>query len=579
MIERLKYSSYKEKKAKYKRSVDMIASVRMVVFVVLVVSFIGQYYYYPLFFRVVSVVSLILFIGLVFLHDYYYKFYDYYSKYVLILEEYMAREDGSWKKFLDTGSDLLLEDKPFLGDLDILGDCSLFQYLTVCKTLGGREVLARKLSNLKLSDKNLKIEQEAIVELTKNHRFMVDFQISMLDYEKKGIHLTNDFSYLKQGVGFRKIDLLVGVLCSLLCFVFLILGWFHILTYRYFYGMLAFNFVMSLLYATIFGKEFGQVTYTIRSYGGLYSIFETVGKQSFSSSKLQKIQQDMKQAITQIRELKKIDTFNSLKNNILANFVFNGLFCINLVLLYQYSRFLSIYLQGLRQGIQDVEELEAMISLATLGIVRQDKCMPIMSDQVMLNFRGLKHPLLGEEVCVANDFSTSAGVQIITGSNMGGKTSFLRTIGINLILMNAGCYVCAKEFQASYFKLFTSMRIADDIEKGVSTFYGELLRIKDAIDYVDQGNMLVLIDEIFKGTNYQDRIYGAKEVIQRLNTKKTILFITTHDFELCEEKNVYNYHVQEDYEGEKIIFDYKIRKGRCTSTNAKYLMKKLGIIK
>ena len=161
---------------------------------------------------------------------------------------------------------------------------------------------------------------------------------------------------------------------------------------------------------------------------------------------------------------------------------------------------------------------------------------------------------------------------------MGGKTTFIRTIGINLILMQSGAYVCAEEFNASYFKIFTSMRVMDNVDKGISTFYGELLRIKDMVDYNGMGNMLVLIDEIFKGTNYNDRMYGAKEVVRKLNNKSTISFITTHDFELCDSDNVVNYHVKEEYEGDKIIFDYKVRKGKCVSTNAKYLMKMLDIV-
>ena len=167
---------------------------------------------------------------------------------------------------------------------------------------------------------------------------------------------------------------------------------------------------------------------------------------------------------------------------------------------------------------------------------------------------------------------------IITGSNMGGKTTFLRTIGINLILMQAGTYVCGNIFSSSYFKIFTSMRVMDNIDEGISTFYGELLRIKDMVEYNGKGNMLVLVDEIFKGTNYNDRMYGAREVVNRLNNKNTLAFITTHDFELCDSEGVSNYHVKEDYEGEKIIFDYKIRKGKCNSTNALYLMEKLGIV-
>ena len=152
-------------------------------------------------------------------------------------------------------------------------------------------------------------------------------------------------------------------------------------------------------------------------------------------------------------------------------------------------------------------------------------------------------PLLDINKCVGNDFFCKNGVNIITGSNMGGKTSFIRTIGINLILMNAGTYVCADSFNSSIFEIFTSISIKDNIDKGVSTFYEELLRINKAIKY-NEGKRIVLVDEIFKGTNYNDRIYGALNVIKKLNDDRTILFITTHDFELCEVdvNNIFNYY-------------------------------------
>ena len=122
------------------------------------------------------------------------------------------------------------------------------------------------------------------------------------------------------------------------------------------------------------------------------------------------------------------------------------------------------------------------------------------------------------------------------------------------------------------------MRVVDDVDRGISTFYGELLRVKDMVDYNGKGNMIVLIDEIFKGTNYNDRMYGAREVVKKLNNKSTIAFITTHDFELCDEENICNYYVKESYEGQKILFDFRLRKGKCISTNAKYLMKMLDIV-
>ena len=198
-----------------------------------------------------------------------------------------------------------------------------------------------------------------------------------------------------------------------------------------------------------------------------------------------------------------------------------------------------------------------------------------------LKFTELRHPLIPEGECVPNSFNLEENMNIITGSNMSGKTSFLRTIGINLILMNAGTFVNGLSFQSTYLKIFTSMRITDDLNKGISTFYAELLNIKKAIDYAKENKpMIVLIDEIFKGTNSNDRIKGAISLIERLNNDKIILFISTHDFELCniETLKLKNYHFTEHYFNNQIHFDYKLREGKCKTTNAQYLMKLVGII-
>lgn len=578
MRKRLEYDKYLNLRNLYQEKVSRIASFRMILFLVMIISFILKYYYYPVFFGIVFGVSLFGFVVLVFVHDKYYKIYDYYIKYVEVMDTYLARECDEWKKFSDKGEDFLDDRKPFLQDLDVLGDCSLYQYLSICKTLGGRERLVWKLSNLEMEEADLREEQEAIAELTQKISFDIEFQIAMQYYNQKKVHLTNDMAYLDKGIGSRKRDFIIAVVASFSCLLLLGLACLHILSFSYFYGMFIFNFLLSFLYSYIFHEEYVCLERTVQSYSKLSGVMDVILKNKFQSSKMKKIIKVMQKGKVDIVRLEKLDSMNSLKNNLLANFLFNGLCCFNLILLYCFSNFLNKNLDDFKESVALIEELEAMISLTSLGIVKKNKCMPVIEKQVGLQFLEIQHPLLGENVCVGNDFEGKAGVHIITGSNMGGKTSFLRTIGINLILMNAGSYVCAKNFQASYFKLFTSMRVVDDIEKGISTFYGELLRIEEMVKYVDCGNMLVLIDEIFKGTNYQDRIYGAREVIHKLSTKKTMVFITTHDFELCEEKGVTNYYVKEEYKGDKIIFDYKIRKGKCSSTNARYLMKKLGII-
>jgi len=193
------------------------------------------------------------------------------------------------------------------------------------------------------------------------------------------------------------------------------------------------------------------------------------------------------------------------------------------------------------------------------------------------------HPLLVEAKRVCNHVEIDNDLGIITGSNMSGKTTLLRTVGINLVLAYAGTGTCAKKMECSIMEIFTSMRVTDDVNSGISTFYAELLRIKMIVDYSHQKeNMIFLIDEIFRGTNSRDRIIGARNVIKNLHQKWIIGLISTHDLELCDleyEKNCKskNYHFEENFIGDEMKFDYQLRLGRSTTTNAQYLMKMVGI--
>ncbi|MDY4996649.1 MAG: hypothetical protein SO108_02960 [Bacilli bacterium] len=576
--EKLEYQKYFLLKKENEKKVNFIATMRVIFFLMMIFSFVLKYYYYPRFFSFVFLFSLLTFVILVIIHDQYFQKYNYYESYLSILEEYIKREDGTWKVFEETGEEFEENAEDYLKDLDIIGKNSLFQYISVCKTIGGKRTLFQKLSNKNQEEEKLYEEQNAIAELEKNLHFVMDYQVQMRRYDKKKVDLTSTFLNLKKDTVSRSNDFIIALICGILSFVLLGLSLLKVISIKYFYGLFLFNYLISLMYSLIYQQDFNKIIHLITTYHQLSSITSLVLKQKFSSKKLKKIQKDMDLTKEITKKINILDTLNSMKDNLLFSLMMNGLFCINLFMRTFFIQFLKQDFPKLQNTIIDIEELEALISLTGIGILKEEKCFPVKSNKVEIKFMEIKHPLLKEEICVDNDFDTKAQVNIITGSNMGGKTSFLRTIGINIVLMNAGTYVCAKSFRASYLKIFTSMRVGDDIEKGISTFYGELLRIKKAMDYLNQGNMLVLIDEIFKGTNYQDRIYGAKKVIQRLQNQQVITFLTTHDFELCDEKNITNYHVKEYYEGDQIQFDYKIRKGKCTSTNAKYLMEKLEII-
>lgn len=573
-MNKFNYDKYLLMRNETKSIVNKISFFRLLIFLFIIISFIlGAKVNI---FNIIGVILIFAFIILIFIHDRYYKRLNYYEKYLNVLEQYKDRDNGNWKKFKDIGEEYSSE---LFMDLNIVGDNSLFQYLSVCKTKGGRDVLIDKLSNKKINHKELLKNQEAIKELASNVDFDVNFLVAMSCFDGKLIDLKDNFSLLDKKIGNKYFDIVVGLLFASLCIIFLLLGLFNVISYNYFMGIFIFNFLINFMYEFIFRDDFSNIDKISNDYYKLNDVYKVIVNTKFNSKKLNSISNDISLDIDKIKYLFFINDLNNLKNNILSSSIFNGLFCINIVVMFMYSLFLKKDVNTLKVGITDIEELEALISLAGIGILKKNVCMPILVDDVELDFKNIEHPLISSGKVVSNDFSNTAGVNIITGSNMGGKTTFIRTVGINLILMNAGTFVCSTSFRSCYFRIFTSISVNDDIDKGISTFYGELLRMKKAIDF-RVGNRLVLVDEIFKGTNYNDRIYGAMNVIKKLDDSKTILFVTTHDFELCDYKikNLRNYYFKEYYEGDSIKFDYKLREGKCESTNAKYLMKKLNII-
>lgn len=573
-MNKFNYDKYLLMRNETKSIVNKISFFRLLIFLFIIISFILGARVEV--FNIIGGIFIFVFIILIFIHDSYYKRLNYYEKYLNVLEQYKDRDNGNWKKFKDIGEEYSSE---LFMDLNIVGDNSLFQYLSVCKTKGGRDVLIDKLSNKKINHRELLKNQEAIKELASNVDFDVNFLVAMSCFDGKLIDLKDNFSLLDKKIGNKYFDIVVGLLFASLCIIFLLLGLFNVISYNYFMGIFIFNFLINFMYEFIFHDDFSNIDKISSDYYKLNDVYKVIVNTKFNSKKLNSISNDISLDIDKIKYLFFINDLNNLKNNILSSSIFNGLFCINIVVMFMYSLFLKKDVNTLKVGITDIEELEALISLAGIGILKKNVCMPILVDDVELDFKNIEHPLISSGKVVSNDFSNTAGVNIITGSNMGGKTTFIRTVGINLILMNAGTFVCSTSFRSCYFRIFTSISVNDDIDKGISTFYGELLRMKKAIDF-HGGNRLVLVDEIFKGTNYNDRIYGAMNVIKKLDDSKTILFVTTHDFELCDYKikNLRNYYFKEYYEGDSIKFDYKLREGKCESTNAKYLMKKLNII-
>jgi hypothetical protein len=225
--------------------------------------------------------------------------------------------------------------------------------------------------------------------------------------------------------------------------------------------------------------------------------------------------------------------------------------------------------------------LEAYSSLATFAYLNPDYQFAEFDEtKKLLRAQNLGHPLIKHEQKIKNDFciNESAQTNIITGSNMSGKSTFLRTLGINILLGYAGSVVDAEKLVLSNFGLYTCIKVSDSVVDGISYFYAEVKRLKQIIEEIkiSKSNSLVLIDEIYKGTNNVERIIGSKALIKYLSDEKIYNVVSTHDLELVkiadEIKSAKNYHFKEMIKENKMIFDFKLTEGPCPSTNALKIM-------
>lgn len=515
----------------------------------------------------------------------------YYNSIITINKQYLARISGEWSAFTDTGGEYADTEHSYAGDLDIVGKNSLFQLLNVTDTWHGRQAFSNDLLYPNYSNDELLLRQEAIAELSGDIEFSndVQYRTSQIGVSDAVLKLTNE---LKNDKAFIKTKLvkcflstLPAVTAALICAVII----FQLKNLYIAVAVLA--FVQSLIW--IFGMirtfrfigSINDVAYKLEHYS---AVFETLQTRDFKSKKLNQIKAQL--VTSNLSATKAIKKLGKISNRI--NIKHNGLLYVllNALLLWDYRCCFSLkawkekYAPHAEGWFLAFGEFESLLSFSNLPNICNNVCVPVIAQEdQLIEATDIGHPLINNSIRVNNNLSVSKNIFIISGSNMSGKTTFLRTVGINLVLANAGSYVCAQKMMLSRFIIMTSMRIADDLNEGISTFYAELKKIKSIIDFAKNNrNILFLIDEIFKGTNSVDRLYGARTVVSNLELLGVLGFITTHDLELCELGNqhvrIKNFSFSEHYDNNQILFDYKMRQGRSNTTNAKYLMEMIGIV-
>jgi MutS domain V len=294
-----------------------------------------------------------------------------------------------------------------------------------------------------------------------------------------------------------------------------------------------------------------------------------------------------------LKKIARVASASTLQKNVLLWIIVNVLVPWDFYFAYRFQQYKSQLIVHLPSWLHIWLELEALNSLANFAYLNPEYILPEIAlcqhqEERTFPFRacGLGHPLIAMNQKIVNDFSIhkQGEIDIITGSNMSGKSTFLRTIGINLCLAYAGGPVNASQFQTALFRIFTCIRINDSVTEGYSYFYAEVKRLRKLLTEVESDNnmpLFFLIDEIFKGTNNRERRIGSESYISALVGKKCIGLISTHDLELVTLEqslpDIRNYHFKEDVLDGQMVFDYKLREGPCPTTNALKIMQMEGL--
>ena len=534
------------------------------------------------------VISLILFAWLVIRHE----MTERQKKRFRHLEEINRLElkclDGDFSGY-KSGEEYAERDHPFSYDLDIFGRASLFQYICRTTSKPASDLLAVYLENPASREEIVK-RQEAVGEL----KPLTDWRQELMTLGYQNTGAGNDPGALLQWVSsddvFRKpiaekIIIWCLSLLGLASIALVIAG----LPAAILAPVFTVNFIF---YFTRFKKitklheQVSRSSDLLKAYSDTIRLIE---KKIFTASKLSKLQESFSgdnPASTRIRKLSRLVNRLDSRLNVLVSMPLNLLFFTDIHFCLALEKWRREHAEKIRGWFAAMAEYEVLASLANMAFNNPDWIFPVIVDEYFV-FRAEKmgHPLIPVSRRINNDFIASGKGKaiLVTGSNMSGKSTFLRTCGINTIMALAGAPVCASSFMVSHVRVHSSMRISDSLEDNISSFYAELRRLRSIISEAEKDpEMFLLLDEILRGTNSDDRYTGSVALIKQLTGYGSVTVVATHDLRLASlEKelpgNIENYHFDVKVSGEELFFDYKLTPGVCSSFNASLLMKKMGI--
>jgi hypothetical protein len=580
--------------SRFSRKSSQLSMLRLLWFICWMLCIYASTYYNIFFVSSAVVGGLMIFVVLIIWHNKIIKKKNIYEiKRDINRNEIKALEYDS--SVFDDGYEFMDESHRYSHDLDLFGPFSLFQFLNRCFSPQGKKTLASRLKEGYIEKETIESQQEAVEELSQKNQWLQEFRVLgvlAVSGRKKNTSPIADLGVWgkRSSIFSARIYIILVLLIGFLSFLMILL----LIT-----GKLGFNHFVVYLFLPLgisayFTKkinsthmELGKQSDALQRWKSIFYLMEN---ENFNSICLQKLKSELNKADTvasiAIKKLYKISQAFDTRLNLFGWFILNYFFLWDILQSIRLENWRKKYGHHLDNWFGVLFEIEALVSLATFRYNHPHSIFPkIVEGDFIYRAKNAAHPLIEREKCVPNpvEFSSLGSFNIVTGANMAGKSTYLRTVGVNLILSKAGSALLADELIIKPIKLFTSIRTKDNLARNESYFYAELLRLQSIMEELKSGEPLfVILDEILKGTNSKDKESGSKALISRLIGLKAVGLIATHDLQLGTLVKIFpdkikNYCFEVDIKKDELSFDYKLRQGISKNLNATFLMKKMGI--
>lgn len=465
-------------------------------------------------------------------------------------------------------------------DLDIFEKGAIYHSINRCTTADGEELLKYLLLNPKRNNEYIINMQDSVKEMIPLRE--LSHNISSISY-KNPVSLDNFIKAVSKDINPpKKAAVIYAYISASITILSLTAYGFGLIPSFIPLGLFIYQFATASLFAKKTNDEYAKLNKADNASKIYILISETIKNTDFQSEMLKSIKKDICAFSSKIKELQKINREFDQRNSGLYYLISNGLFLKDIILSYKINKWIKENINDIPAWNKAVSYIDVINSISVFGYNNSDFIFPVINDNTIIKTENMSHPLIDSQKRIGNNIEISKTHKflIITGANMAGKSTFIRSIGVNLILASMGAPVCASSFEFSSVDIFSSMRTSDKLMDSSSYFHAELQRLKLLKEKAKKSDkMLVLLDEILKGTNSQDKLQGSKLVLLKFVKLNITGILATHDTALgsmAEEykENFENYFFDFDIdESGEMHFDYKLKKGVSNNMNASILLK------